>query len=232
VEPGEPLVVVPTARTWALPWTALHDGPVHLAPSAATWARSARRATPADSRVVLVAGPDLPGAVAEVQALATLHGDARVLLPPASTVDAVVAELPRAALAHLACHGALRADNPVFSSFRLSGGALTLHELDQQRRAPYRMVLSACDSGTGTALAGDELLGFVGALLARGTAGVLASCVPVPDAAVVPLMCAVHTRLRAGDTLAVALHASRSVLDPDDPRDVAAAYAFSACGAA
>ena len=229
---GSPVVVVPTARTWALPWSALHDGPVSVAPSAATWTRSARAAPTDGRRVVLVAGPDLPGAVTEVQALAALHGDARVLLPPHSTVEAVVAQLAQADLAHLACHGTLRADNPVFSSFRLSGGALTLHELGAQRRAPHRVVLSACDSGTGTALAGDELLGVVGALLARGTAGVLASCVPVPDTAVVPLMCAVHARLRRGDTLAEALHASRSVLDPQDPLQLAASYAFAACGAA
>ncbi|WP_407659589.1 CHAT domain-containing protein [Kineococcus indalonis] len=226
-----PLVLVPTARTWNLPWTALHAGVVALAPSAASWLRTARAPAP-DGRVVLVAGPDLPGAAAEVTALARLHPGSEVLTPPTSTVGAVLAALGRARLAHLACHGRLRADNPTFSSFLLSAGELTLHELDGQRTAPHRVVLSACDSGTGTAYDGDELIGFVGALFARGSAGLLASCVQVADAAVVPLVCAVHEELVAGATTAEALHAARAAVDTSSPAAFAAGLAFTAYGAA
>ena len=229
--PDEPVVIVPTAKTWSLPWGALHDGPVSLAPSAASWARTAQRSALLDDRVVLIAGPDLPGAAAEVTPLASLHRGSRVLIPPGSTVDAVVAELTGADLVHLACHGRLRSDNPTFSSFLLSAGELTVHELSQQQTAPRRIVLSACDLGADTSYAGDELVGFVSALFARGTAGLIASCVPVSDAAVIPLMCAVHGRLLRGDTLAEALHAARTAVDQDEPRDWAAAHAFSACGA-
>jgi len=233
--PGEPVVVVPAVRTWSLPWAALYDAPVALAPSAATWARTARQSPLVDGKVgkvVLVAGPDLPGAAAEVTALALLHPGSCVLAPPRSTGDAVLAELARAELAHLACHGRLRSDNPTFSSFLLCAGELTVHELNQQQMAPRRIVLSACSLGADTTYAGDELVGFVSALFARGTAGLLASCVPVSDAAVVPLMCAVHTRLLHGDTLAVALHEAKATMDHDEPRDLAAVYAFSASGAA
>ena len=70
------------------------------------------------------------------------------------------------------------------------------------------------------------------ALLARGCAGVVASGVLVPDAEVLPLMCALHARLTAGDTLAQALWSARSALDPTEPAQLAAWCAFDAYGAA
>jgi CHAT domain-containing protein len=93
-------------------------------------------------------------------------------------------------------------------------------------------VLSACDLGTDTGYAGHELVGLVSALFARGTALLLASCVPVSDASIVLLMCALHTRSLLGDPLAVALHGTTATMGQDNPRDWAARYAFSACGAA
>lgn len=231
--PDEPVVVVPTAATWALPWTALYRRPVSLAPSAATWLRTTGPlAGPAQTGVVLVAGPDLPGAVEEVTALQALHPGSTVLTAPRCTVPAVRSALGSAELAHLACHGRLRADNPVFSSLLLCSGELTLHELNAEQQAPHRVVLSACESGGGSDYAGGELLGFVSALLAHGTAGLLASCVPVPDFEAVPLMCALHGRLSRGDTLHEALHAATDVLDPDQPAELVTSYAFNAYGAA
>ena len=60
------------------------------------------------------------------------------------------------------------------------------------------MVLAACDSAAEVSYAGDaSLLGFVSALLARGTAGLVASVLAVPDAEAVPLMSALHRRVAA-----------------------------------
>lgn len=230
--PDAPLVVVPVRGLHGLPWSALHEGPVGVAPSAALWARTAAAPRVHPGGTVLVAGPDLPGAVDEVRALAGLHGCDRVLVPPASTVDAVVAALDGADLAHLACHGSLRADNPTFSALRLSDGPLTLHELESRGLAPRRVVLASCESGAHVGYAGDEVLGFVAALMARGTTGVLASTLVVPDVASVALMCGVHERLLAGASLAASLHAARADLDTDDPRTFVAWSAYTAYGAA
>jgi hypothetical protein len=227
----EPVVMAPVTPLWRLPWSALHDAPVSVAPSAASWSRAARQ-RPSGRGVVLVAGPGLPGASAEVAALAPIHPGSSVLASPASTPRAVAAALPDTSLAHLACHGRLRADNPTFSSFLLCEGELTIYELTEQRAAPYRLVLSACDLGADVAVPGEELLGVVTALLARGSAGVLASCFPVPDEAAVPLMRAVHTRIRQGDSLAEALHHARRTTGHDDGPSLATAYGFTACGAA
>jgi len=226
-----PLVVIPHSQMNRIPWSALHSAPVSVAPSASVWARTRRPTSQAVENVVLVAGPGLPGAVEEITAVAGLHERPTVLVPPASTTAAVVEALGTAGLAHLACHGHLRADNPTFSALQLTDGPLTVHELDLRGIAPRRMILAACDSAADVSYDGDELLGFVSALLARGTAGLVASVVAVGDAEAVPLMRGLHERLLRGDLLAEALHGTRAALDRTDPRMFVNWCAFTAYGA-
>jgi tetratricopeptide (TPR) repeat protein len=236
VSPDAELVVVPLPGLDGTPWAALHGGPVSLAPSATFWARTADAADSRPARrsqaVTLVAGPELPGAIEEVESLARLHAAARRITPPASTADAVADALADADLAHLACHGMLRSDNPMFSSLMLSDGPMTVQELYSRGLAPHRLVLASCESGTQASYAGDEVLGFVGALLARGTAGVLASAAVVPDVPAVDLMTSVHRHLAGGSTLARALHAARAAQDTDDPGSFVNWCTFNAHGAA
>ena len=225
------LVIVPSAALQRIPWSGLHPAPVSIAPSASFWARTRQRPA-AGGGVVLIAGPELPGAVAEVETLRGLHDRPAVFVPPASTVSAAARALDGAALAHLACHGRLRSDNPTFSSLLLSDGSLTVQELDLRGIAPHRMILAACDTAAGVSYAGDELLGFVSALIARGTAGLIASAVAVPDLEAVSLMRALHQFLLRGATLAEALHAARATIDRADPRTFVNWCAFTAFGAA
>jgi len=191
-----------------------------------------RLAAFAGGGVVLIAGPDLSGAVTEVAALADIHPSAVCITPPASTADVVADALADADLAHLACHGTLRADNPMFSSLLLSDGPMTVQELYARGLAPHRLILASCESGTLVSYAGDEVLGFVSALLARGTAGILASTAVVPDVQAVGLMSAVHQALARGCTLARALHEARQSQDTDDPGSYVNWCTFSAHGAA
>jgi CHAT domain-containing protein len=67
------------------------------------------------------------------------------------------------------------------------------------------LVLSACDLALSELHAGDELLGFAAALLGMGTRTIVASAVPVPDAAARRLMLAFHRELAAGVAPASAL---------------------------
>ena len=235
---GAEVVIVPVPDLQGVPWAALHSGPVCLAPSATAWMRSALAAQADDQAgadgkdVALVAGPDLPGAVAEVEALAGIYPSAACITPPASTADGVVDVLADASLVHLACHGTLRADNPMFSSLLLSDGPLTVQELYARGLAPRRLILAACESGSLVGYPGDEVLGFVSALLARGTAGIIASTSAVPDVEAVDLMTAVHRRLAGGDTLARALHEARGSTDTEDPGSFVNWCTFNAHGAA
>jgi len=179
----------------------------------------------------VVGGPGLAGAEREVAVVAACHPDAVVLVPPDSTAVAVLDAMAGADLVHLACHGLLRADNPTFSALEVTDGLLTVQELDLRGIAPRRIVLAACDSAADVSYAGDELIGFVSALLARGAAGVVASVVPVVDAEAVDLMGRLHQGLAAGRTLADSLHAARAGIDRTEHRQFAIWCSFAAFGA-
>jgi tetratricopeptide (TPR) repeat protein len=230
--PGRDLVVVPVDVLQSVPWSALSDTPVSVSPSASFWATARQRPAPRPGTLLLAAGPELPAAEREVRRLGELHEHSEVLSPPESTVRRVAEALEDAGTAHFACHGVVRADNPMFSGLLLSDGYLTVQELELRDLAPYRVVLAACESSADIAYTGGELLGFVSALIARGTAGVLGSIQLVPDEVTADFMVRVHEHLRGDATLAAALHAARGSIDPDDPADFVNWCAFTAYGAA
>ena len=234
-----PLVLVPTGPLHALPWAALPScvgRPVSLAPSAALWFRAATPGSAAGdggAGRVLVAGPGLEHAAAEVAALARRDRRARRLTGRRACVGDVTAALDGAELAHVAAHGRFRADNPLFTSLELADGPLTVFDLESLRQPPRHVVLSACDSGLSTVHAGDELIGLAAALLAMGTRSLVASVVPVPDDATAPLMLALHRRLRRGDSPASALAGAQqeSAGTGTTRRDRVAAAGFVCLGA-
>ncbi|MBO0920484.1 CHAT domain-containing protein [Cellulomonas sp. zg-ZUI222] len=230
--PDAELVVVPVGPLHGVPWSALVDVPVAVAPSAAAWLRTTERGRVAGAPTVLVAGPDLRGAQDEVEALRRLHRDVRVLGARDSRAEDVVAAIAAADLAHLACHGSLRSDNPMFSSVVLADGPVTVQELHRAGVAPRRLVLASCHSGADVAYEGDEVLGLVSAMLSRGSAGVVASIAAVPDVEVVDLMLALHRRLAAGETMARALHGARGEIDRRSPSGFVNWCTFTAHGAA
>jgi hypothetical protein len=203
-----PLVLVPTGELHGLAWAALpncRDRPVTVAPSAHAWWRSAGTAPGPDRPTVLVAAADPPHAPGEVAALAAEAPGARVLVGPAATVPAVLSAMEGAGTVHIACHGAFRADNPLFSHLTLADGPLNAYDLTRLRRPPRLLVLSACEGGLAAVHPGDELMGLGAALLGTGTGTLIASVAPVDDQATPTLMRTLHRHLRAGAAPAVAL---------------------------
>jgi CHAT domain len=230
------LVVVPPSGLHAVPWNllpSLQDKVVSVAPSASTWLRARQAPDSPGGRVVLVYGPGLAHAAEEVARLAEAYtGDDSVSVLGGGTADVarVLAAIDGARLVHIAAHGTFRADSPLFSALRMDDGPLTAYDLERLTRAPQRIVLSSCDSGRGATAGADELLGLVSALLPLGTSGLVASVVPVNDAAAVPLMAALHRRLRSGADLAEALRDARQALDRE-PTVTACGWSFIALGA-
>jgi len=203
-----PLVVVPTGALYGLPWgelPSLRGRAVTVVPSLAMWVDLARRPHSRRRKVAIVAGPRLRHAAAEARDLAELFPDAQVLQGRAATVTSTLQALDGAALAHLACHGHFRSDSPLFSSLELADGPLNVYDLQNLRRPPGIVVLSACDLALSRLHPGDELLGVAAALLGMGTSTIVASVVPVPDSAARRLMVAFHRGLMAGSPPAAAL---------------------------
>ncbi|QOV41320.1 CHAT domain-containing protein [Streptomyces ferrugineus] len=229
-----PVVVVPPARLHRVPWAllpALRERVLSVSPSASGWLRARDTEPPPGGRQVLVRGPGLATGGAEVPHLAGRYGGAVVLEHAEARVPRVLEELDGAALAHIAAHGTFRADGPLFSSLRMADGPLIVHDFERLDRSPYRIILSCCDTARFASVGADELLGLVTALLPLGTAGVVACTAPVNDAAVVPLMLALHKGLGEGRSLAESLRDARAAL-PGDALHRATGWAFSAFGAA
>jgi hypothetical protein len=143
----------------------------------------------ADLRVLLLGQADapgytyLPGALAEVAALARAIPPAHLLSLGASspaavphsntgagvTVRAVAAALPGASVLHFACHGVQARDDPLASGFPLQDGVLRIADLI---RVPIPRALfaylSACESAAQDAALPDEAVNLSAAMLFAG----------------------------------------------------------------
>jgi tetratricopeptide (TPR) repeat protein len=228
------VIVVPPGSLHAVPWAllpALRMRALSVAPSARAWLRARAVRSPDGGGVVLASGPGLPNGGREVAALARGYGNATLLLDGSATAAGVLGAIDGARLAHIAAHGIFRTDSPLFSSLRMADGPLTVHDFVRLRRAPYRLILPCCESGLLARSGSDELLGLASTLMPMGTAGIVASVVPVNDAATTALMLALHGGLRRGLALSESLRDARRDLSTDQVQ-VATGLSFLALGAA
>ncbi|MEU5261148.1 CHAT domain-containing protein [Amycolatopsis sp. NPDC021455] len=235
------LVVVPAGGLMRLPFAVLpwHGSvlgeafPISVAPSAS--ARCTRReGDPAAGQVLVVGDPDamaftpvpgrppvpleaLPGARLEATALARLRSGSALLTGAGATAEHVTQLLPDAPVAHFATHGILDADSPLGSMIALASGVnLTTADFLGNRLSAGLIVLSACHTGEGEVLGGDELLGLGRVLFAAGARSAVVTLWAVDDRSAALVMVEFHRRLLAGDSAPEALRrASRSVRGMD-----------------
>ena len=228
-----PLVLVPTGQLQSMPWSVLPSctgRPVTVAPSAASWYLARTRQAQVTGEVAVVAGPALPGAGTEAEAVARIYATT-ALAGGSATAETAKAALAGADLAHLATHGRMSAENPLFSSLVLTGGPLMVYDIERLARVPSTVVLAACDTGRHMVWAGGELLGLTATFLARGTQQLIAPVVPIPDVETAPLMIELHERLAAGVPAAQALASAQAVMTDADMVTMAAAAGFVCVGA-
>jgi CHAT domain-containing protein len=126
--------VVPHGDLHGLPFHALHDGSCYIidqhtisyAPSASILHLCCSRdaAKSEHSLVMGVPDPSAPFIQQECEAVAELLPGARLFLGEKATAQNLRTECSDTRILHLATHGVFRADNPMFSSLRLSGSRL------------------------------------------------------------------------------------------------------------
>jgi tetratricopeptide (TPR) repeat protein len=201
------LVVVPTGLLMTTPWAALPacaGRAVTVASSATAWL-AAKQRRPFSGAAVLVAGPGIAHGDQEIRAIAKLHPRAATLTGAAASPAATIAALDGAGIAHLAAHGRHQAENALFSSLELAGGALIGYDLQNLHRPPSMIVLSCCELGLSDVRPGDESFGLASALLAAGTATVVASVSRVADQTAMAVMVSFHRAVTGGASPAAAL---------------------------
>ncbi|MBB2947831.1 tetratricopeptide (TPR) repeat protein [Actinoplanes lutulentus] len=239
---GRPVSVAPSATLWHR--AATGPGPAgeshSIAPPAGDRDQALDNAgrhirfagdisAPTGRRVIV--GYGLPGAVAEAESLAALHGT-QPITGAEATVGAVTRAMNGASLAHIAAHGRVQPSNPLFSSLMLSDGPLTVYDMERLDRVPATVILAACDTGRTVVHAGDEVLGISATLLSRGARQIVASVVPVPDVQTRPMMIALHELLLTGVAVPNALAEIQKRVAGEDGTAAAAAAGFVCVGAA
>ena len=223
------VVIVPTTALASLPWRALPslaDRPVIAAPSVTAWIRRSTVATRRPPVVTALAGPGLPRAREEANAVGKAWRRHTEFVSGATRSEFAVASDVRTALAsasvvHLAAHGHHVDQSPLFSSLDMADGPVFAHELTAPLAAEL-VILSACDVGRARGRAGDEPLGLAAALLSLGVQCVVAATNPVHDDVAAVAMLDLHQRLAQGADVATALR--------DTAAQVPGAEAFCAYG--
>jgi tetratricopeptide (TPR) repeat protein len=112
---GRPVVIVPPGRLDAVPWAllpALRAASIRVAPSTAIWLRAMNAKPPRKRRAAFVVGPGLDGTIEEVTRIAAQYTAPIILRAGTATAERTLAALDGAWMAHIAAHGAFRADNP------------------------------------------------------------------------------------------------------------------------
>jgi hypothetical protein len=220
VVPVGPLALLPlhAATAAARPGEPPHFVDDHVvlryAPSARMAQQARREAAEAETgtpTLLAVDVPDAPGyrtlqlSTTETREVCRRYPPGGRRLPNARHAE-TIASLGSATVWHFACHGSFHPEDPLRSALLLADQPLTLREILGRPPGRHRLaVLSACETNIPDRNRFDEVIGFPGALLQAGIAGVVASSWEVRDAAATFLVLRFHELCRAGHPPPVAL---------------------------
>ena len=203
------LYFVPDGPTHFVPWGALAvEVPVVVLPTGGWLIRSPQPLAGAKAASVVgdpdFAGrlPQLPGARSEAREVAQAYGTPP-LVGAAATEDSLREDIGAGVgVLHLATHGLFDADEPLQSAIVLAGpngtGKLTAARLFEAPLAAKLVVLSACETGAGKVVAGNDILGLARSLYLGGATTVVHSLWPIEDMGTLEFMRSFHAGARNG----------------------------------
>ncbi|QJR13192.1 hypothetical protein DSM104443_04287 [Usitatibacter rugosus] len=164
---------------------------------------------------------DLPRAEAEIRAIGSLFPASRVLAGVAANEELLRAldasgELRRYRFVHFATHAFLSSRGGSLSGVVLSGsgngggdGIVTAAEWATYRLRSDLVVFSACDTGLGSLVAGEGVVGLPSAILAAGARAVVLTLWSVADESAADFMPRFYKRLKAGKSPSEALRETK-----------------------
>lgn len=201
---------VPSGHTHFIPWGALDvEFAVAVLPTGG-WVARAPVALAAAARAAVVGDPEfggllppLPGARAEARAVAQAY-QASALMGGAATEQALRQSVGTGVdVLHFATHALFDPVYPMQSSLIMSDGQravpLTAERLFAQPLSARLVILSACETGMGQVVSGDELLGLARSFYLGGASSVISSLWPVDDDATRVFMESFHRESRDGN---------------------------------
>jgi CHAT domain-containing protein len=164
----------------------------------------------------------LPGTAREAEAVATFYPGARTAIGTDFTSSRVLGALRQDDLVHLATHGDLDDQSPLFSAVITSPAAgesarVALFQLMDTPVKSELVVLSACQTATGKLLGGDEVTGLTRTLLLAGANAVVSTLWNIDDEVTAMLMRAFHRELKGGKSAADALRVASLELRKTHP---------------
>ncbi|MDG3088490.1 CHAT domain-containing protein [Vibrio hannami] len=194
------LIIVPHGPLHYLPFAALHDGRrfvvdkarIRFMPSASVMKYVGHNQNISD-KILILGNPDLnnpetdlPGAEIEAQAIAGLWSSADVKLRSEATETTIKNDAANYGIFHLASHGIFNAETPLESSLLLApdsynDGHLTVAEIYGMSLNADLVTLSACETGLGDIVSGDDVVGLNRGFLYAGADSILSSLWPVED---------------------------------------------------
>lgn len=228
------LVLAPAGIGHLLPWAVLVERaglhtpnglplPLVTLPALSILPRLQRRLRVSERQALVIGNPlgDRPHMENEARSVAERFGTTP-LLRDAATKQAVLANLERASLIHLATHAFFNCENPLDSGIVLAGEEkLTAREILQYHLQTDLLVLSSCESGQVGFLGGEELAGLSQAFLQAGVRSLLVSLWKVDDEATAAFIQAFYSEWQEkGVDKAQALRQAMTQIqhDPQHPR--------------
>jgi len=214
---GKTLIVVPDVTLAYLPFAALMDKDekfliekhaVSTVASANVLKYCITKRKSGRNNILVFGNPDLgdskmnlPYAQSEAENIAKQFPQTKLYMGKEATETQAKKIMGNFDIVHIACHGEMNPQEPMRSCLRLApdkdnDGRLEAGEiLDMQLKAQL-VVLSGCETGQGTFVGGNEILGLTRSLLYAGTPSIIASFWKVDDNATSTLMTSFYENLR------------------------------------
>jgi tetratricopeptide (TPR) repeat protein len=201
---------VPSGHTHFLPWGVLATNyPVTVLPTGA-WVLRQPNNMGATAKAVVLGDPlfgpvlaQLPGARAEAASVATQYAGEALLGSQATEVAMRKRIGVGVDVLHLATHALFDPVYPMQSALILTDGKkaapLTASQIYENPISARLVVLSACETGMGRVVSGDETMGLVRSFYIGGASTVLSSLWPVDDDATRIFMETFHDKIKIED---------------------------------
>ncbi len=172
-----------------------------------------------DLSVLAVSSDDgtIPAVEAEAQAVRRSFRKGVLLRGRNSTWARFETECADADVVHIATHGWLREDDPLFSSLQFADGWIGLPEILEAEMDADLVCLSACQTGRGWTHSGGQVSGLARGFLQAGARSLLVSLWSVHDEHTSVLMKKTYGRLRDGVEPALAIHRTMLELRKTEP---------------